>query len=1228
MKKKRNVFKRTSAVFLTVAMVAGLLPTEFGGIVFKAVANAQTECAHIDDNTDYICDTCEAAFSGNCSAEDTDSVTWQLDINTKVLTISGTGAMEDYLMNSTERPWSEYKELFNSVVIEDGVTKIGSYAFYEYGGIGSVEIGKDVSVIGAYSFMCTSIAGTLVIPGNVSKIEQHAFDYNQTLEKVVLEEGVTYIGTEAFARNKKMVEVTLPVSVNEILSGAFFNCSDSLILSYMGNCAQWDSIRIMDNVYEIVLKPTSWKIEEDGHARPSADQYLCNENVYCIICDGEIEKAKYTEHTISDNYNNSHESGHNKSCINEGCTYKTVIEPHIYDDNEDMYCNICNYLRVTTQYGATLNCFGWSFNNIKDQLLYGIKNKEFRSVQVSPLQINEANSTTTFAEWDKMYEVSSYTFSENCVLGTKDEFENLCTEAGNNDIDVIVEVVVYTEALQQSDITSSVVEYLKECIDLGADGFCFVNADKVDATALPDNFWSDVVTSAKEYANGQLYCYCEVSDENAELFSDIMHVTNSYAGKVRQEVIVGNSPATYELYSGKIPADKTVVTPETREEFMTDITSSVTVDEIARTWALTLPQKGLMGVYFVRPDSKENLIGTSTENGWNDPYIVKNANQFNYFFREKESQVTSYSENFVVLERGMMGAIIVRFSDNVTNMNNYPITSMFDGSYNRNVYSTGSFYVTDGKLSGSVSNYSTEVVYNYDYDLDYACRHDVGHEEDGDCHKCLLNVGHTFFLGTCTECGVTEGDKHIYFDNSEMKWEKVYIYAWGGSEGMTWPGVEITEHTGDIYSYVTSGENVIFNDGYVDGAQFHKTKDIEGISNCKIYKCTGEGTWTSDENPTLMYDTIEENEYHRFNVEIASDSTFAAPATCTDNAKYYLCCEHCGAVGNSEADIFEISGTATGHTDENSDGYCDTCKAIVDGKSALYGRSITLGGELSVNFYTGLAADVAVSEATYMEFTVNGKTSTVYAKDLIQVTMEDGTKCYKFACNVNATQMADVIMAKLYYNNEVIRENTYSIKEYADTILADESYSTQKYGAEAVALVKAMLNYGGTAQTYFNYNKNLLANASMSEYDKTIATLEGVDFTAYEKVVQGGLEEITYYGTSTVLNSNTVIRHYFTLEAGQNITDYTFKLGEETLLVQQNLNGYYVDITDIAADKYNEMYVLTVTKTGAEDTLAVKFSVYTYIDLVMKAENMDSVKEVVKAAYWYNQKTLEYKNTI
>ena len=102
-----------------------------------------------------------------------DNLTWTLDENGK-LTISGTGAMYDYSLDNPA-PWYTGRARIRELVIEYGVTTIGSYAFYGCSGLTSVEIPESVVSIGEYAFGNCSNLKNVDIPDSVGKIDGSAW---------------------------------------------------------------------------------------------------------------------------------------------------------------------------------------------------------------------------------------------------------------------------------------------------------------------------------------------------------------------------------------------------------------------------------------------------------------------------------------------------------------------------------------------------------------------------------------------------------------------------------------------------------------------------------------------------------------------------------------------------------------------------------------------------------------------------------------------------------------------------------------------------------------------------------------------------------------------------------------------------------------------------------------------------------------------------------------------
>ena len=104
--------------------------------------------------------------SGKCGAAgDGSDVTWHLtentdDPSTYTLTISGSGAMEDYLMSSNQ-PWCSFRDQITSVVVSPGVTSIGNLAFALSRNIIHVDIADSVVSIGEQVFLSVTASLTL-----------------------------------------------------------------------------------------------------------------------------------------------------------------------------------------------------------------------------------------------------------------------------------------------------------------------------------------------------------------------------------------------------------------------------------------------------------------------------------------------------------------------------------------------------------------------------------------------------------------------------------------------------------------------------------------------------------------------------------------------------------------------------------------------------------------------------------------------------------------------------------------------------------------------------------------------------------------------------------------------------------------------------------------------------------------------------------------------------------
>ena len=169
----------------------------------------------------------EVIASGSCG----DDLTWRLR-ESGTLTISGTGAMNDYLStmaNPIEAPWFGYKDKINTVIIGQGVTYIGKYAFENCTAIEKVTVNDSVTSIGEGCFCDCSALKEVPVMNGVALISRNAFKRCNSLTSVTIPDSVDTLDTNAFAECKALKSVKIG-SVATVGAGAFTGCT---ALSYV-----------------------------------------------------------------------------------------------------------------------------------------------------------------------------------------------------------------------------------------------------------------------------------------------------------------------------------------------------------------------------------------------------------------------------------------------------------------------------------------------------------------------------------------------------------------------------------------------------------------------------------------------------------------------------------------------------------------------------------------------------------------------------------------------------------------------------------------------------------------------------------------------------------------------------------------------------------------------------------------------------------------------------------
>ncbi len=196
--------------------------------------------------------------SGTCGV-DGDNLSWVLTSD-GTLKITGTGDMESY--SYTTAPWDNKKTDIISILIDNGVTSIGSKAFKECSNLVSIMIPDSVTYISDGALRGCSSLASIMIPDSVTYIGMWAFAECNSLESVAIPDSVKTICDGIFYLCSSLIAVTMSDEVTSIGRSAFSDCSNlmeitipenvmSIGRSAFSGCSSLTSITIPENVTSI-----------------------------------------------------------------------------------------------------------------------------------------------------------------------------------------------------------------------------------------------------------------------------------------------------------------------------------------------------------------------------------------------------------------------------------------------------------------------------------------------------------------------------------------------------------------------------------------------------------------------------------------------------------------------------------------------------------------------------------------------------------------------------------------------------------------------------------------------------------------------------------------------------------------------------------------------------------------------------------------------------------------
>ena len=335
-------------------------------------------------------------------------------------------------------------------------------------------------------------------------------------------------------------------------------------------------------------------------------------------------------------------------------------------------------------------------------------------------------------------------------------------------------------------------------------------------------------------------------------------------------------------------------------------------------------------------------------------------------------------------------------------------------------------------------------------------------------------------------------------------------------------------------------------------------------------------------------------------------------------AKVYKNATYNGCEGKpGDAVSYEYSNTEKNtygeHPDADNDGKCDDCDAIIDGIGAkLAGYSLSLTGNIGVNFYMELSDKILADKDAYMQITLPNGTVTKVPVSEAQpnTTIKQGTTYYRFPCEVASYEMTQDIKAQMFDGNgNCGKEYTYTVREYAEYLIEHADLYQEAY-----PFARAMLNYGACSQKYFNKAVDELANEYLTDDEQEIPDrFDGyIDKFTVKKAEDDVLGQ--FAGLNMVLESETTLNIFYEPKEGIDVSKLTFSVDGKEVTPEKRGQYYILSLENIKANELGASKTFTVT--DGTNTLSGDYCAMMYCYQVLRAAEgtyEDDLVTLVKA---------------
>lgn len=434
------------------------------------------------------------------------------------------------------------------------------------------------------------------------------------------------------------------------------------------------------------------------------------------------------------------------------CGHTPAKEPEFEGDH------YIDEMPIKTEDGNIFHAFCWKYKDITANLS-SIAESSFKSIQISPVQQPKNGGAT----WWSYYQPLSFSIADNSALGTKAELKELCDEAEKYHISIIADIVfnhlanidddhlesdgtptvspdveayepeIYAKRNASGEeatfhhnksasgsgavtqyyawgnlpdlntanplVQSRSLSLLKECIDVGIDGFRLDAAKHIETPTDPQyasDFFPNVISAAKEYyktknPNQDLYVYGEILDDpdGGRTIDDYLPYIDVTDNKVKSSYVSASvrkdaSVLPTTSYSKKCDSSRIVYWAESHDDYTSGETIASSM-QINKVWAMMSARKGGRGLYLARQANRENIVIGEVGSYLYEHPSVGAVNRFHNRFINAEEKVSS-DTNIYVCERYSdtdAGAVITNLI--TSNLDDEKVTVTFsaisDGLY-------------------------------------------------------------------------------------------------------------------------------------------------------------------------------------------------------------------------------------------------------------------------------------------------------------------------------------------------------------------------------------------------------------------------------------------------------------------------------------------------------------------------------------------------------------------